>query len=120
MDKKILGARIREQRKKRKLTLETFAEMSGIGLVYLGEIERGVKMPSLKILIPMLNALDISADIIFRHELAAGKPYVLNEITEQMKELTPPQLKMVSDVFNAMRVNFNSNGNYDDEAVNDD
>ena len=106
MDKAVLGARIREQRKKYNLTLDKFSEMSGIGLVYLGEIERGAKMPSMKVFVKMLNALDISADILLRDELAAGKPYVLNEITERMKDLSPPQLKMVSDVVNAMLDNF--------------
>jgi len=106
MDKAILGARIREQRKTRKLTLEKFAEMTGIGLAYLGEIERGAKMPSLKVFIQMLNALDISADILLRDEVAAAKPYVLNDITERMKDLTPSQLKMVNDVMNAMLDNF--------------
>ena len=120
MDKAILGARIREQRKKRKLTLEKFADMTGIGLVYLGEIERGAKMPSIKVFIQMLNALDISADILLRDEVAAAKPYVLNEITEQMKDLSPPQLKMVGDVVTAMLNNFNGIESPDDEFSEDD
>jgi len=102
VDKAILGARIREQRKKLKLTLENLAEMTGIGVVYLGEIERGAKMPSLNVFIKTLNALDISGDILLRDEVAAAKPYVLNEITERMKDLSPLQLKMVTDVFHAM------------------
>ena len=47
MDKAILGRRIREQRKQKGLTLEKLAEMAGIGSIYLGEIERGKKMPSI-------------------------------------------------------------------------
>ena len=105
MDKVTMGKRIREQRKKRKLTLEKFSEALGIGLVYLGEIERGLKMPSINTFIKIVNELDISADVLLRDEVVAAKPYVLNEITERMSDLSPPQLKMISDVINAMLVN---------------
>jgi len=43
-----LGQKIRALRKERKQTLETLAEAADIGLVYLGEIERGIKMPAAK------------------------------------------------------------------------
>ena len=62
MNKLELGQKIRALRKERKQTLETLAEAADIGLVYLGEIERGIKMPSLKTFIKLVNALDVSAD----------------------------------------------------------
>ena len=61
MNKLELGQKIRALRKERKQTLETLAEAADIGLVYLGEIERGIKMPSLKTFIKLVNALDVSA-----------------------------------------------------------
>jgi transcriptional regulator with XRE-family HTH domain len=115
MDKVTIGKRIREQRKKMNLTLEKFAEMSGIGLVYLGEIERGGKMPSINTFIKMVNAFDISADILLRDEVTAAKPYVLNEITERMKDLTPPQMKMIKDVMYAMLDNMTNTYKTEDE-----
>lgn len=106
MDKAILGARIREQRKKKKLTLERFSEKADIGRVFLGEIERGVKMPSLKVFIKILNILDISADVLLRDEVNAAKPYVLNELTQKMQGLSASELKAISDVLDAMLKNF--------------
>ena len=47
MNKLELGQKIRALRKERKQTLETLAEAADIGLGYLGEIESGIKMPSL-------------------------------------------------------------------------
>lgn len=120
MDKSVIGKRIREQRKEHKLTLEKFSDMAGIGTVYLGEIERGEKMPSMNTFIKMVNALDISADIFLRDEVAAAKPYVLNEITEKMKDLSPPQLKMVNDVFNAMLDNMDNLSNIPDELTGEE
>lgn len=120
MDKAVIGKRIREARKEHKLTLEKFADMAGIGTVYLGEIERGEKMPSINTFIKMVNALDISADILLRDGVAAAKPFVLNEITEQMKDLSPPQLKMITDVFHAMLANMNSPDTKPDESADDE
>jgi len=106
MDKNILGTRIQEERKKRKLTQEKFAELCGIGKMYLGEIERGQKMPSLNIFIKILNYFDLSADAVLRDELVASKPHVFNEMTEKVKDLTPKQLKIVNDVVSTLADNF--------------
>ena len=106
MEKDVLGSRIREQRKERKMTLEKFAEAAGIGLVYLGEIERGDKMPSLSTFIKIVNNLGLSADFMLRDELVASKPIVLNEVTEKMQDLSPQHLKMVRDVVFTMVDNF--------------
>lgn len=51
MDKLSLGKKIREARLVKKLTQKTLAEAAQIGEMYLGEIERGTKMPSLRIFI---------------------------------------------------------------------
>lgn len=106
MDKELLGARIREQRKQRKLTLEKFSEAVDITLVYLGEIERGEKAPSITTLIKIVNYLDISSDILLRDEVVAAKPHVFNEITEKMNCLSPRQVKTVKDVVFTLVDNF--------------
>jgi hypothetical protein len=47
-----------------------------------------------------VNVLDVPADLFLRYETNGAKPYVLNDITERMKDLTPPQLKMIEELFN--------------------
>jgi transcriptional regulator with XRE-family HTH domain len=120
LDSVTLGARIREQRKKRKLTLKTLAEMTDIGTVYLGEIERGLKMPSIKTFIKIVNILEISADILLCDEVNAAKPYILNDMTEKMKDLSPQQLKMVNGVFHTMLENMYEIGKTDSADWGDD
>ena len=108
MDKETMGKRIRALRKKHdKQTQDKFSEAIGISITYLSEIERGIKMPSVNTLIKIINELGISADVLFRDEVIAAKPYVLNEMTERMQDLSPPELKMISDVLNAILVNMN-------------
>ena len=98
MDKVELGMKLREARNKAGFTQEQLAEKADIGVMYLGEIERGVKMPSMKIFIKLIEALDISADYILRNELPSGKEYVLDEITEKLVSLTPKQRKAAVDM----------------------
>lgn len=101
MDKVELGAKIREVRKECGYTQEKLAEMADIGTMYLGEIERGEKMPSLKIFIQLIESMNVSADYILRNELSSGKEYVFDEITKKLDKLTPKQRKVARDILDA-------------------
>lgn len=101
MDKAELGSRIREARLAKSLTQEALAEIAEIGVMYYGEVERGVKMPSMKTFIKIINALDVSADYILRNEISSGKPFVLNDITKKLEKLSPQQRKAASDILDA-------------------
>lgn len=101
MDKVELGSKIREARKECGYTQERLAEMADIGAMYLGEIERGEKMPSLKIFIQLIESLNVSADYILRNELSSGKEYVFDEITKKLDKLTPKQRKVAGDILDA-------------------
>ena len=79
MNKLELGQKIRALRKERKQTLETLAEAADIGLVYLGEIERGIKMPSLKTFIKLVN-------------------YYAQKLSEQMQSLTQEETAAVLSI----------------------
>ena len=101
MDKAALGQKFRDVRKKKGYTQHALAEMADIGNVYLGEIERGLKMPSLNTFIKLIEALDISADYILRDELTSGKEYLYEEIAQKMQDLTPRQRKTAIDILDA-------------------
>lgn len=101
MQKKSLGEKIREGRKIKKLTQQQLAELADISTTFLGEIERGKKMPGLNVLIQIINALDISADWLLRDEVESSKTIVLNDITEKLEPLTPGQRKCIADIIDA-------------------
>ena len=101
MDKTVFGKRIRQARLSRGYTQQALAEKAGIGEMYVGEIERGVKMPSINSFIKIIEALDISADYVLRDELTSGQEYIYDEITEKLKGLTPRQRKSAADILNA-------------------
>ena len=54
MDKSALGQKLRDARQQKDYTLQALAEIADISSVYLGEIERGLKMPSLNIFIKLI------------------------------------------------------------------
>jgi DNA-binding XRE family transcriptional regulator len=58
--REMLGAQLRELRRKRGLTLVQTARRAGISPQYLSEIERGLKDPSSEILAAITGALDFS------------------------------------------------------------
>ena len=64
MESKILGANIRNYRKQIGLTQEKLAERIGKSVNYVGMIERGEKVPSLKTFILIANALGASTDVL--------------------------------------------------------
>lgn len=101
MDKTVLGQRIREARQRKGYTRQTLAEKAQTGEVYLGEIERGLKMPSLNTFMHIVEALGTSADYLLRDELTSGKEYVFDELTQKLQNLTPKQRKTASDILDA-------------------
>ena len=91
MDNSTLGRRIREARLKKKLTQEQLSELADISSYYLGEVERGVKAPSLQVFVAIAGALDVSTDFLLRDSVSTGGIYVNNEITRKLDTLTPAQ-----------------------------
>ena len=101
MDKIALGKKLRDARQSKGYTQQALAEIADIGNVYLGEIERGAKMPSLRSFIKIIEALDLSADYVLRDELSSGEHYIYDEITEKLKNLSPQQRKAASEILDA-------------------
>lgn len=101
MDKVALGQNIRAARKMRKMTLEGLAEQIDIGRVYLGEIERGKKLPSMKVFINLVEVLGVSADYLLQNEVTSGKDYVLDPLSERIGALAPADRKTAAAIVNA-------------------
>lgn len=101
MNKTDLGIRLRQARLQKGYTQHQLAEKAQISLVYLGEVERGKKMPSLNSFIRIVEALGISADYILRDELPSGEAYVFDELTEKLRDLSPGQRRVAGDILDA-------------------
>lgn len=97
-DTVMLGKRIREARIKVKLTQEQLSEKAGITLYYLGEIERGVKSPSLKIFVSIAEALGVSTDFLLCDSIKNRNFYLNNEIMDKLNTLMPHERAVILDI----------------------
>lgn len=61
----IMGRVIRRERQDRRLTIKELGEKAGLSEIYVGEIERGQKYPSSRVLESIARALDMDiADLL--------------------------------------------------------
>jgi transcriptional regulator with XRE-family HTH domain len=82
----ILGKVIRQERQNRRMTIKDLGDKAGLSEIYVGEIERGQKYPSAKVLESIANALDLDLAEFF--ELVA----------EEIRNQREPQLQMTSAI----------------------
>src|SRR5438128_11690799 len=76
----ILGKVIRQERQNRRMTIKDLGDKAGLSEIYVGEIERGQKYPSAKVLESLTEALELDiADLL---ELVAEE--IRNEREPQM------------------------------------
>lgn len=97
----MIGDRIREARKRKRLTQEQLAEIADISVTFLGEIERNKKLPGLYIFTRIVMALDVSADYILRDILPSGQPYVDDETVRRLGKLSPEHRKIINEIIDA-------------------
>lgn len=61
----IIGRVVRRERQDRQMTIKDLGEKAGLSEIYVGEIERGQKYPSSKVLESLANALELDmADLL--------------------------------------------------------
>ena len=64
--KKLFGNRVRELRKKKEFSQESFAAHCGLDRTYIGGIERGERNVALKNIQVIANSLDITLEELFK------------------------------------------------------
>ncbi len=98
MENSTLGKRIRAAHKKAALTQDKLSEKLNISVVYMSELERGIKLPSLTLFVKIAEVLNVSTDELLRDELDSGKSYVYNDITLKLDNLTPKQRAAAAEI----------------------
>ncbi len=69
MELRSIGQHIRKYRLEKGMKQEQLAELTNLSANYIGMVERGDKIPSLTTFIHILNALNVSADMVLSDEL---------------------------------------------------
>ena len=107
MDLSLMGSKIKAERKRLNLTLETLSEQIGISRNYLWEIEAGRKVPALNTLFNLGVTLNVSIDYLLgassEKKSISGNPPTTErdlEIARIMKALSEYELNELSLISN--------------------
>lgn len=88
MEMETIGRNIKKYRIEKKLRQEDLAGKTNLSANYIGMVERGEKLPSLETFISILNALEISADMVLADVLKQGYIVKNSLLEENMKKLS--------------------------------
>ena len=100
---KDIVARIRTVRQSRKMTQERLAELVGVGVTHISHIETGNGVPSLQVIVDIINALECSADELLCIEVDKARPYYDSWITELLADCNRQEIKLITDVVKTMK-----------------
>lgn len=104
---KNIGSLIKKLRIDKELTQEQLAERAGITPNYVGEIERGKKIPSVIVVFDIAKGLDMAASDLVRGVEKAPKGKTdnaqLTRISQAVEGLNSKELDFVINTINALR-----------------
>ncbi len=98
VDYKDIGRRIRSARLRKQMTQEKLAEATGVGVTHISHIETGNTIPSLQLMIEIINALDCSADELLCIEVEKARDRYESWFRELLDDCSPTELKLITDV----------------------
>lgn len=98
---KTVGNNIRHYRKEKNMRQEDLARKIGVSENYIGMIERSEKTPSLETFISIMNALDVSADMLLLDQMAKKNMVLEQQLSERMQNISDSQRETLYDIINA-------------------
>ena len=102
MTNELFGTRLRAFRKEKGRTIEQLAERVGLSPNYLGDIERGKKLPSMATFIRLVNELDISADELLKDQVKRADYLVDAEVSSKLNQMSPRQRTAVLKILDSI------------------
>ena len=99
---KTIGQNIKKYRVAKKMRQEGLAELCGLSSNYIGMLERGEKLPSIEAFIRILNALEVSADLVLIDVLNVGYTVKQSVLEEKLEKVSPEEREKIYDVIDVM------------------
>lgn len=97
-----IGKNIRKFRLARKLRQEDLAEKTDLTTNYIGMVERGEKIPSLETFITILNALEVSADVVLADVVNTGYVVKNSILNEKLSKLSSDDREKIYEVIDVL------------------
>lgn len=103
IDYRDIGQRIRTIRLQRNMTQEQLAEATGVGTTHISHVETGNSIPSLQLLVNIINTLNCSADELLCIEIEKSRPVYDAWLSELVSDCTSDEIKLIADTVIAMK-----------------
>ena len=98
MNMSSIGKNIRKYRNAKKISRDKLAELVDVSLNYLGQIERGEKLPSFETFITIANALEVSADMLLCDVVKASFPVKDTILHDKISKLSDKDRARIYDI----------------------
>jgi len=102
MDYKKLGQRIRENRKLMRLSQEELAEQIEVSTVFVGQLERAERKPSVETLVNLSNTLKVPLESLLQDLLEFNDNIVMSEILNMLKGRDDKELILIKNVIKSI------------------
>lgn len=103
MNYNVIGKNIRTYRIAKKLSQQELGERVGLSTTYIGMVERGEKTLSLEAFISVVNALEITADMLLAELMQSGGYEVKNSLlNEKLMSVEERDRAKIYDVIDTM------------------
>lgn len=103
VDYKDIGQRIRAVRLQRNMTQEQLAEAVGVGVTHVSHIETGNSIPSVQVLVDIINTLNCSADELLCINIEKDRPVVCTWINDLLSDCSVDEIQLIADMIAAMK-----------------
>ena len=98
-----IGAKIKEMRQKMKMSRKEFAKAAGISASYLSEIERGLKRPTVDIILKISKAFNLKISELLDEIPSTPMSPELKELVETLRNFKPEQVKLLSEFLKSLK-----------------
>ena len=104
MEYKVIGQNIKKCRQEKKLTQSEFAAMLDVSPNYVSAIERGKKMPKLKMIFKIADTLGVNLDTLAGNTTACAKKEILETMGLKkalIENLSEKEYQYLKNIINA-------------------
>ena len=102
LDYSIIGKNIRKIRTEKKMRQKDLAEKTNLSPNYIGAVERNERIPSIETFISIINALDVSADVIFQELLSNGYSVKSSLYIDRITSLPAEEQKGIYEILDIL------------------
>lgn len=103
LDYRIIGNRIKQQRKQQGKTQSGLAKEVHLSPKYISQLERGARRPSLESLVSISRKLDANIDFFISGTLTDSKEYLQQDIFRKTADFTAKEMLLLYKIINLIK-----------------